>query len=117
MKDWKEDARMTTTMTRNDLVAKELHRELAERLRVEPIFVISRALRNIPKKRSVSTGGARDAIARWEQLLRRRDIKKIREVFLGDDEDSRMMRNSTVFQGVLTQRERDQILADLKRAA
>ena len=104
-----------TAANRNDHVSAALHAELAEHLRSEPVFVLTRALRNIPMKREVATGGSRDAIERWERLLRSGDLAGIRAIFLGDDEDSRMMRNSTVFQGVLTQRERETVLRGVVR--
>ncbi|RKT36814.1 hypothetical protein DEU34_1340 [Microbacterium sp. AG1240] len=98
---------------RGDVVSLALHRELDERLRLEPVFVVVRALQNVPRKRDLANGGARDAIDRWESLLRNYDFDGLRRVFLGEDDDSRMMRGNTVFQGVLTNEEREQILAGI----
>jgi hypothetical protein len=108
---------LMTISTRNDRVALALHREIAERLRVEPVFVISRALRNVPRKRERAVGGSLTAIDRWESLLRDTDIDGLRHVFLAEDEDSRMMRNSTVFQGVLSQEDRSRVIAAVPRAS
>ena len=104
-----------TAANRNDHVSAALHAKLAEHLSSEPVFVLTRALRNIPMKREIATGGSRDAIERWERLLRSGDLAGIRAIFLGDDEDSRMMRNSTVFQGVLSSEERERVLLELPR--
>ena len=100
----------STAANRNDQVSAALHAELAEHMRAEPVFVLTRALKNVPMKREIATGGSRDAIERWERLLRSGELTAIRAIFLGDDEDSRMMRNSTVFQGVLSQHERESVL-------
>ncbi|TXK13117.1 hypothetical protein [Microbacterium hatanonis] len=80
---------------------------------MEPVFVIVRALQNVPRKRDLTSGGARDAIDRWEALLRNCDFEGLQRVFLGEDDDSRMMRRNTVFQGILTIQEREQILAGI----
>lgn len=104
-----------TAANRNDQVSAALHAALAERLRSEPVFVLTRALRNIPMKREVATGGSRNAVERWERLLRSGDLAAIRAIFLGEDEDSRVLRNSTVFQGVLSMEERDRVLREMSR--
>lgn len=110
MRNQDDGAVPRTAANRNEQVSAALHAQLAEHLRSEPVYVLTRALRNIPKKHEIATGGSRDAIERWERLLRAGDLAGIRAIFLGDDEDSRMMRNSTVFQGVLSQQERESIL-------
>lgn len=101
------------TTTRSDIVALALHRALAERLRLEPVFLVVRALQNVPRKRELANGGAREAIDHWEALLRNFDFEGLHRVFVGEDDDSRMMRSNTVFQGILTNQEREQILAGI----
>ncbi|KDA05223.1 hypothetical protein DC31_02185 [Microbacterium sp. CH12i] len=102
---------------RSDEIAAALHRRIAEQLTAEPVYVINRALLNAQKVRENSRGSARDAVDRWVSLLSNGDLRGIREHMLGDDELSRQMRNSSVFQNVLSSRERDGLVDGVLSAA
>lgn len=87
-------------MSRNDQKKLVQHKDVAELLLTEPLYVITRALQNVPRKREQTQGGARQAVDRWNALLRTHDVDGLRAALLGDDDDSRMMRNNSVFVGV-----------------
>ena len=88
-------------MSRNDQKKLAQHRRIAELLETEPIYVITRALQNVPRKREGAEGGARAAVERWNALLRTHDVDGLRQALLGDDDESRAMRNNSVFGGIV----------------
>lgn len=92
-------------MSRNDQKKLAQHRRIAELLESEPIYVITRALQNVPRKREMAEGGARAAVERWNALLRTHDVDGLRQALLGDDDESRTMRNNSVFGGVVSREE------------
>jgi hypothetical protein len=102
---------------RSDQISAALHRRIAEQLTVEPVYVVTRALLNARKVWENSRGSARDAVDLWVGLLRDGDIPGIREHMLGDDELSRAMRNSSVFQNILSPSERDRLVDGVLSAA
>ena len=104
-------------MNRNDRVALELHRAILEHLSEEPLFVINRALRNVERKCAASSGESHDAVRTWEQLLLKRDFAAIAKHLTADDHTGRLMRSSSVFQGVLDQGERERVLETVRGAA
>jgi hypothetical protein len=88
-------------MSRNDQKKLAQHRRIAELLETEPLYVITRALQNVPRKRETTEGGARAAVERWNALLRTHDVDGLRRALLGDDDESRAMRNNSVFGGIV----------------
>lgn len=102
---------------RSDQIASALHREIARQLREEPIYVTQRSLLNAARVRANSRGTSRLLVDRWEGLLRARDLDGLSHVLMSDDEESRAMRTSSVFQGVLPPSVRARIVADVLSAA
>lgn len=94
-------------MSRNDQKKLAQHQRIAEMLGTEPLYVITRALQNVPRKREATEGGARAAVERWNALLRTHDVEGLRRALLGDDDESRAMRNNSVFGGVVSREERE----------
>ena len=83
------------------------HREIAKRIDADPAL-LSKALGNI-ERWSRQMGRTPAALAEWQGLLRTLPWERIRPLLVQDDEESRRLRQSSPFVGILTQRERMEI--------
>lgn len=104
-------------MTRNDQFKLALHKEIADHLSVEPVFVVQSGLRNVDRFRKSSRGGAQLLIDEWQRLLSEFDLSGIRDVMTSDTEHGRDMRNSSVFAGIIAEDRRVEILQETAVAA
>ena len=83
------------------------HREIAKRINADPTL-LGKALGNI-ERWSRQMGRTPPALAEWQGLLRTLPWERIRPYLVQDDEESRRLRQSSPFVGILTQRERMEI--------
>ena len=83
------------------------HREIAKRIDADP-SLLGKALGNI-ERWSRQMGRTPPALAEWQGLLRTLPWERIRPLLVQDDEESRRLRQSSPFVGILTQRERMEI--------
>ena len=83
------------------------HREIAKRIDADPAL-LGKALGNI-ERWSRQMGRTPPALAEWQGLLRTLPWERIRPLLVQDDEESRRLRQSSPFVGILTQRERMEI--------
>ena len=83
------------------------HREIAKRIDADPTL-LGKALGNI-ERWSRQMGRTPPALAEWQGLLRTLPWERIRPLLVQDDEESRRLRQSSPFVGILTQRERMEI--------
>ena len=83
------------------------HREIAKRIDADP-SLLGKALGNI-ERWSRQMGRTPPALAEWQGLLRTLPWERIRPYLVQDDEESRRLRQSSPFVGILTQRERMEI--------
>ena len=88
-----------------------MHREIAKRIDADP-SLLGKALDNIARW-SRQMGRTPPALAEWQGLLRTLPWERIRPHLVEDDEESRRLRQSSPFVGILTQRER----MEIRRAA
>lgn len=100
-------------MTRTDRIALRLAREVAVMLAADPEPVMRTALANVEKVHAHSRGSARHAVERWADMLAQRDVAALRRMLLEDSEDARMMRNSSVFAGIIPEPRRMQIVREV----
>lgn len=82
------------------------HREIARRVDADP-SLLGHALGNI-ERWTRQMGRTPPALAEWQRLLRT-PWQRIRPHLVEDDEESRRLRQSSPFAGILTQRERTEI--------
>ncbi|ANJ25625.1 helix-turn-helix domain-containing protein [Agromyces aureus] len=98
---------------RGDLVALELHRAVAERIRASPGAVRARAMENIERLRAITNRDlARSWLDLWEQLVSG-DIETLIDTMLEPSVLGRELRRHSPFGGTLTHEER---LAAIERA-
>ena len=83
------------------------HREIAKRIDADPAL-LDKALGNI-ERWSRQMGRTPPALAEWQGLLHTLPWERIRPLLVQDDEESRRLRQSSPFVGILTQRERMEI--------
>ena len=87
------------------------HRQIAKRIDADP-SLLEKALGNI-ERWSRQMGRTPPALAEWQGLLRTFPWERVRPHLVEDDEESRRLRQSSPFVGILTQRER----MEIRRAA
>ena len=80
-----------------------MHREIAKRIDADP-SLLNKALGNIARW-SRQMGRTPPALAEWQGLLRTLPWEQIRPHLVEDDEESRRLRQSSPFVGILTQRD------------
>ncbi|WP_437773495.1 hypothetical protein [Arthrobacter sp. KNU40] len=91
---------------REERVSYELHRAVAEKLRVDPQTVRSKAKVNLARLATRSQGSfAEGWVSEWSALLAG-PVENLIEVMLRPDERSIDLRQMTPFAGVLTDEER-----------
>ena len=83
------------------------HREIAKRIDADPAL-LDKALGNI-ERWCRQMGRTPPALAEWQGLLRALPRERIRPLLVQDDEESRRLRQSSPFVGILSQRERMEI--------
>lgn len=91
-----------------------LHAVIAAMIRGGDPRPIERALANLQRWRLRFGGDLPAAYAEWDELLRTHDTDRILAVLLGDDQDAIRRRSSSPFTGILSPRERIEIM---RRAA
>jgi hypothetical protein len=91
-----------------------LHRAIAELIRAGDALPVRRALDNLERWRAAFGGELPYAYQEWEQVLRLADIAQIVSILIGDNEDAVRRRSSSPFTGILSPRERLEIM---RRAA
>jgi hypothetical protein len=88
-----------------------LHREIAQRMRRNPDL-----LTKVSERLSKDIRGSRfsisltDAMQEWLDLLKSSSVDQVLRLLVDDSENARRLRQSTPFAGILTQKERRQIL-------
>ena len=91
-----------------------LHRAIAELIGAGDMRPIKRALDNLQRWGTRFDGELLHAYQEWDQLLRSSDTAFILCILVGDDEDAIRRRSSSPFTGILSPRERLEIM---RRAA
>lgn len=92
---------------REDRVALELHREVAKKLIEHPSLILHHAHANLGSLSERIRGDAAiEDLSRWRQLISDGRLGPLIDVFLGADQQSINMRQTSPFAGVLTQQER-----------
>ena len=91
-----------------------LHRAIAGMIGAGDALPIQRALDNLKRWRAAFGGELPYAYEEWERLLRSADIAHILSILMGDDEDAIRRRSSSPFTGILSAKERLEIM---RRAA
>lgn len=102
-----------TDHSRIERQVSAMHREIASRLRAGDLTPIARAGANLDRWRMRFGGALPAAYLEWQDLLEA-GIEQVLAVLEGDDEDAIRRRSSSPFPGVLTARERWEIM---RRAA
>jgi|CXWL01.1.fsa_nt_gi hypothetical protein len=86
-----------------------LHREIAARLRVDPVAVIAQATVNLQRWRAQFGGTLPYGYREWERLLAGDPAALVRLLEANDDKALRL-KSSSPFTGILTPRERIDLL-------
>lgn len=94
-------------------VSLRLHEAVAEELRRDPERVRDLGLRGVQKVGPHNRGLAADWVRKWEHFLIERDWNAVLHYLTSEDQESVEMRNCTVFLGVITQKQRRQILDEV----
>jgi transcriptional regulator with XRE-family HTH domain len=102
------ELRFVPALTREDRRSLALHAAIAERLRAEPGPVLASARRSLARMRSQHPG-ARQLLDEWRVLLRR-PLSALVAVLLDPDPWARELRQVTPFTGLLSARERKEVL-------
>jgi hypothetical protein len=92
-----------------DRRALEMDRIVAQRLDENPEAVLGVARKNLERWLGLCDASVRSALMEWKEILQR-PPERVREVLLGEDEDSARLRQSSPFCGILTPGERTEIL-------
>lgn len=99
---------------RKFVLSLELHREIARLTRTEPERVRSLGLEGAVQVRANARSvGARARVDAWTAMLQDREWNHLREVLVGEDEESAEMRNMTVFLKVISSERRQEIVDDV----
>lgn len=102
-----------------DGLALAYHRAVAERLRADPEAVIDLARENLARwlsSGSFDTGTA-TALHEWESVLDRSTLKQLLALITAETDDGQRLRQSSPFVGVLTDKERLEIMNACEQAA
>ncbi len=102
-----------------DALALAYHRAVAERLRADPGAVIDLARENLARwlsSGSFDTGTAA-ALHEWESILDRSTLKQLLALITAETDDGQRLRQSSPFVGVLTDKERLEIMDACEQAA
>ena len=91
-----------------------LHRVIAGMIEAGDPRPAERALQNLERWRSRFGGSLPQAYAEWDELLLAGDTNRILSILTGSDQDAIRRRSSSPFTGILSQRERMEIM---RRAA
>lgn len=92
-----------------DRRALEMDRIVAQRLDENPEAVLGLAKKNLERWLGQCDASVRSVLIEWTEILER-PPERIREVLLGEDEESVRLRQSSPFCGILTPGERTEIL-------
>jgi transcriptional regulator with XRE-family HTH domain len=102
------DLRFVPALTREDRRSLALHRTIAEHLRAEPDLVLSKARASLRRMRSQHKG-AHHLLDEWKVLLRR-PVTALLPILVDPDPWARELRHVTPFTGLLSARERREVL-------
>jgi len=91
-----------------DQRALEMDRLIANRILVDS-SVLDKARSTLARWLDIADHSSRPTLLEWEEILAG-SPSQVREVLLGEDEDCKRLRQSSPFCGILTNRERTQIL-------
>jgi len=91
-----------------DQRALEMDRLIANRLLVDS-SVLDKARSTLARWLDIADHSSRPTLLEWKEILAG-SPSQVREVLLGEDEDCKRLRQSSPFCGILTNRERTQIL-------
>jgi hypothetical protein len=108
--DW-EDGVHFHLMSNHSLLdqrALEMDRLIANRI-LEDSSVLDKARLTLARWLDIADESACPTLLEWKEILAG-SPSRIREVLLGEDEDCKRLRQSSPFCGILTNRERTQIL-------
>jgi hypothetical protein len=92
-----------------DRRALEMDRIVAQRLDENPEAVLGVARKNLERWLGQCDASVRPVLMQWREILER-PPERVREVLLGEDEESGRLRQSSPFCGILTPGERTEIL-------
>jgi len=91
-----------------DQRALEMDRLIANRILVDS-SVLDKARSTLSRWLDITDHSSRPTLIEWKEILAG-SPSQVREVLLGEDEDCKRLRQSSPFCGILTNRERTQIL-------
>ena len=91
-----------------DQRALEMDRLIASRI-MEDSSVLDKARSTLARGLDIADHSSRPTLLEWKEILAG-SPSQVREVLLGEDEDCKRLRQSSPFCGILTNRERTQIL-------
>ncbi len=100
---------MSDPHQRARLMSDAMHREVARRLRSDPATVVARALANLARWQAQFGGELPRCYEEWQPLLAG-TVEALIAVLEGQDERAQRMRSSSPFTGLLTTRERAEIM-------
>ena len=101
-------------LTREDRRSLALHAAIVDRLREDPLLVLSKARASLARMRALHPG-ARPLLNEW-QLLLRRPLSALIPVLLDPSPYSRELRQVTPFTGILSARERAGVYREFAQA-
>jgi transcriptional regulator with XRE-family HTH domain len=107
------DLRIVPALTREDRRSLALHAAIAEHLRAEPEHVLSKARASLARMRSQNPG-ARQLLDEWKVLLRR-PVSALLPILVDAEPWARELRQVTPFTGILSAKERKEVLHDFAR--
>jgi hypothetical protein len=94
-----------------DLWALEYHKRVAERMRIDPEGVVTKARENLKRWLSDYPAGSSDAqcLEEWRGLLETRTVPELIALITEDSDEGQRLRSSTPFTGILSFEEREEI--------
>jgi hypothetical protein len=102
-----------------DTFALPYHLAVAERLRQRPARIVNHARQNLRRwiGENEMGGGQRLTLEEWQEILDSSSVERLIEIITEESDEGQRLRSSSPFVGVLTSKERLEILEACEQGA